>query len=166
MPAAPPVSPNPAPTRPKQVDTSFTLWVVSSTLSLVAFVVVLLLYRDETVEVARAGLQGGDQPLSDANVEAAVTATFVFTGVVAALFFGLYLLFAFKMRAGRGWARIVLAVLGGLGVMSSLYNLVGGNTGVLTLVLDVAQIAIVGTAIYLMFTREATDYFELAKRAG
>ena len=36
------------------------------------------------------------------------------------IFAGLYLLFAFKMRAGRNWARITLTVLGILGVLGSI----------------------------------------------
>jgi len=45
--------------------------------------------------------------------------------VLAVIFAGLYVLFAFKLRAGRNWARIVLTVIAAL----DLLTLVSGSAG-------------------------------------
>ncbi|SDD43276.1 hypothetical protein [Actinokineospora iranica] len=169
FPTAPPVDPRSlpqTPARPKQVDTAFTLWMVSAGLSLLGFVLTLVFGQDATREAARKSFEDTGRPFTEADVDTAVTAALIFTGFFALLFFGLYLLFAFKMRAGRNWARLTLAILGGLGLLYALYGLAAGGQGALETVVGIVQIALVGTAIYLMYTKESSAYFDAAKRAS
>ena len=169
MPSAPPIGDREyaqAPTRPKPVNTAFTLWVVNAALGLITFVVSLLVGGDAARDAARDQLRASGETISDAQIDSAVTAALAVAGIIAALFFALYLLFAFKMRAGRNWARIVLTVLGVLGIISNLYSLAAGGAGGVGLVLTVIQVALIGTAIFLMWQKESTHYFEAAKHAG
>jgi hypothetical protein len=154
-----------APVRPKPVDTSFMLWMVTAGLGVLGFIVSLAVGGDIARENAAKALRDQGKEATDSAIDAALTFGFVFAGVVAAVFFGLFLLFAFKMRAGRNWARIVLAVLGGLSLILNLVGLFGGGGGALTMILTVVQIALVGGAIYFMFVKESAAYFVTAKRA-
>ncbi|MCG8915460.1 hypothetical protein L6E12_06630 [Actinokineospora sp. PR83] len=169
MPAAPPLSDREMGqplSRPKPVDTAFTLWIANAALSLIAFVVSLTIGGDALREAARESARAGGGNLSDSEIDTAVSAGLAFSGVIAVLFFALYLLFAFKMRAGRNWARITLTVLGALGLISSLFGLLGGTLDGLSIVLTIIQIALIGTAIFMMWQKESTHYFEAVKRAG
>ena len=92
----------------------------------------------------------------------------VFAVVVFVIVAGLYLLFAFKMKAGRNWARITLTVLGILGVLTSItpssrsvtvngqvYESSSGP-GWITAVLTLA-------AVLLMFVGGANEFFTVSK---
>lgn len=149
--------------RPKPVDTSFMLWMANAALGLIGFLVTISIGRDATRQQIVDQLRAQGETFSESQVDSLVTAGIVFAGVVAAVFFGLYLLFAFKMRAGRNWARITLAVLGGLALVLSLIGLTSGGNA-LNMILTLLQIALIGGAIYFMYTKEASQYFEAAKR--
>lgn len=73
------------------------------------------------------------------------------------------LLFAILMRRGQNWARIVLAVIGGLLALFALVSLVGGTVS------DVVQalltLVVVIAALVLMFTELANTWFA-AQRAN
>ncbi len=81
--------------------------------------------------------------------------------VIALIFAALYLLFAFKMRQGRNWARITLTVLGGIGVLMGVLGLLfsTGALGVLGLLLSIVQLVLIVAAIYFMFRPAANAYF-------
>lgn len=61
------------------------------------------------------------------------------------------------MRKGRNWARIVLAVIGGLGVLSGFYSLTTESGGQLALTV-VSLIVVIG-AIVTMFLPGANPWF-------
>lgn len=153
------------PARPKHVDTAFTLWIASAALSLIVGILTFVIGRDAARDGARKALEDSGGSFTENDVETAVTVAITFTAVIALIFFGLYLLFAYKMRAGRNWARIVLAILGVIGLIMSVLSLVSGGDA-FSMIINVIQIALVGAAIYFMFTKEATAYFDSAKRAA
>ncbi|WP_424190088.1 hypothetical protein ACOBQX_14705 [Actinokineospora sp. G85] len=165
MPSAPPVGHGAPLTRPKQVDTSFMLWLVNAAINILGFIVTLTIGSDVLRDQVReqAGVSGG---LSDSEIDTAVTAALTVSGIIAVAFFALYVLFAFKMRAGRNWARITLTVLGVLGVLSGLYSLASGDGGVVGIILNVVQVVLIGTALFLMWQKPSTEYFEASKRVG
>ncbi|HVK22207.1 MAG TPA: hypothetical protein VM677_12695 [Actinokineospora sp.] len=154
--------PRAAPHRPPSVDRSFQLWLASGVLGIVGFILTFTIgkdtFRDEVVKTLR---ESGTS-YTDADIDNALTIGLVFAAIVAAAFFGLYLLFAFKMRAGRNWARVVLAVLGGLGLLLNVLSLASSNTT--DTIITVVQIALVGAAVYFMFTKESAEYFDAVKR--
>jgi len=53
------------------------------------------------------------------DVNGLINALKVILVVIFLIFMAVYLLFAFKMRAGRNWARIVLTVFGALTILSA-----------------------------------------------
>ncbi|MBW0009328.1 MAG: hypothetical protein JO063_04270, partial [Pseudonocardiales bacterium] len=90
------------------------------------------------------------------TIESATTAGFIIGSVLGLLVVAAELVFVFLMRGGRNWARIVLAVLGGLGVLLGLIGLaIGGGsiTGPLPLLLLIG-------AIVTMFLPPANAWFQ------
>ena len=108
---------------PTTVTVSFWLYIVGAVLGVVAAIVGFLAVPaaiDQAVEAARS--QGTDTGGVDVEGIARGVAIggAVFGAVVALVFTVLTILFALKMRQGRNWARIVLAVFAGLQVFGVL----------------------------------------------
>ena len=108
---------------------------------------------------------------SGVSVATAVNIAKISTVVAGVIFLGLYLLFAFKMRAGRNWARVVLTVLSALSILSSFSAsasvTVNGHiykssstqiSGVIGAILGVV-------AIVLMYLAASNAYFSASKAA-
>ncbi|MEP6561107.1 MAG: hypothetical protein ABJD68_08535, partial [Nakamurella sp.] len=102
------------------------------------------------------------------DVNTLVTTVKIISVVSFLIFAAVYLLFAFKMRAGRNWARIVLTVFGALTLLSSVSRTASSVTfngqtyattsgpGWVTAVL-----ALVG--IILMYVGQSNKYFTDSK---
>ncbi|MGH3874575.1 MAG: hypothetical protein ACRDSR_24255 [Pseudonocardiaceae bacterium] len=142
-------------TRPKEVDTSFWLWLTTVALG---FIGVLGSYpqlerlQREAAERALAE----DPTLDRSSMESVMAAVPVVVVVIVLLFVLAELVVVFLMRGGRNWARIVLAVLGGLGV---LFGLIGLTAGGLASIGSLLQLLILGGAIVTMFLPPANAWF-------
>lgn len=159
--AQPPAAPAGPP--PQQVQTSFLLWAVIVLLQLVG--IALTFAERETLraaaeEQARARDGGRIDPQA---VDTIVTVGLVFGVVLAVLFAAAILVCAIFMRRGRNWARIVLAVLGGLLALFALVSLVGGTVS--AVVQSLLTLVVVIAALVLMFTEPANTWFA-ARRAS
>ena len=137
---------------PTPVQVSFWLWVVTVVLSLIGAVVGFT-QRDALMTALRAA---NVQHLTEDQRQAAATVSLAVAAVIAVVFAGLYLLFAFKARAGRNWARITLTVLT---VLRVLFLFAGFS--VLAVISVVAAVA----ATVLLFLPEANQFFTASKRA-
>ncbi|MBB5896029.1 hypothetical protein ACFFS4_25040 [Kutzneria kofuensis] len=93
-------------TPPPAILGAFGLWLVSTALGVVTAILVLT-EKDTLV----AGIKAAGGSLSDAQVDSAATVAITMLVVVAIVFAALYLWLAFKLKAGRNWARVTLAVL-------------------------------------------------------
>ncbi|HWR46859.1 MAG TPA: hypothetical protein VN327_04445 [Pseudonocardiaceae bacterium] len=142
-------------TRPKEVEISFWLWIATLVLGVVGAVAAysqINQIRANTIDRALAQNPAANQSM----IERAATAGFVVGVVLVLLIVAAELVFVFLMRGGRNWARIVLAVLGGLGVLFGLIGLaIGGGsvTGLLQLLLLIG-------AIVTMFLPSANAWFQ------
>jgi hypothetical protein len=108
-----------APARPGTIEGAFWAFVASTVLGLVGGIL-LFVNRDALVDTLRTADRQRGGTLTDAQIDQAATITLVISVVIVVLIAALYLLFAFKLRAGRNWARIVLTVLTALHVISLL----------------------------------------------
>jgi len=112
-------SPTPA---PREVQTAFRLGIASVVVGLVE-----LLLRNTIADpyammermMRRSSRGGSAAHLSHSYL----TALLVVGAVFAVLGFALRVFLLFKMRAGRNWARIVLTVLIGMGLLGTLFSL-------------------------------------------
>lgn len=147
--------------RPREVDASFWLWVASFVLGVISLLYFLTDFdtiRDTALEEARRQLHR--QPgagVTGQQLDAIATAGLVIGAVIGVALTALQLLFAFLMRAGRNWARIVLAVFGVLGVLSGLYS-TSSEAGAQS-VLSVVSLLVVLGALVTMFLPGANPWF-------
>jgi hypothetical protein len=133
---------------PKEVQLSFWLWIVGAVLSVIGALFAFT-QRDTLLEEARKRPDTGG--FSEAQLDAVVITGLIVGVVIALAFAGLYVLFAFKARAGRNWARIALTVLTALGVLALA---IGGFSvaGILSTVVSVV-------AVVLLFLPASNQHF-------
>jgi hypothetical protein len=155
------------PARPTSVTLAFFAWLLMTALSLLSLIFVLTSpIWDQAVD---AGLRAADT--NGVSIDASTLVnTAKITSVVGFLIgAGLYLLFAFKMRAGRNWARVVLTVIGALGVLSAVLPTyrsvtVNGTTYVVqNYGIHWISLALLVAALVLMFVPASNAYFTASK---
>jgi len=160
----------PEPVRPNTVTYAFWCWILTTVASLVTLIITLT--SSVWTDAVNAGVRQSGQPVN-IDVQALVNTVKIVSVLVFLVFAAVYLLFAFKMRAGRNWARIVLTVFGALTLLSAFNTTtssvtVNGQTyasssgsGWVTAVLALA-------GIILMYVGQSNKYFadSKARRLG
>ncbi|SFW85318.1 hypothetical protein [Amycolatopsis australiensis] len=141
--------------RPSTVEGAFWAFIASTVLGLVGGVLIFA-SRDAIAAALRDSTRRSGGTLTDAQIDQAVNITMIVALVIAVIIAALYLLFAFKLRAGRNWARIVLTVITAL----QLISLLAGQSTVLGYVSVAA--AVVG--VILSFLTPSNAYFAAAAR--
>jgi uncharacterized membrane protein len=148
--------------RPKSVDNAFMVWLTSAAIGVLSLILSISLGRDQIRDAARTSLQGQNKAFTEADLNNAVTIATVFAILVGIIIAGLFLLFAYKMRAGRNWARITLTVLGALSILFTILGV--GNSGVASLIVSLIQAALILIAVYFMYRPDANQYFAAGRR--
>ncbi len=77
---------------------------------------------------------------------------------------GLWLWMAWKNGQGRGWARIVATVLGGLNVVMTLFSVASGNATALAMVLGLVNLVLAVAILVLLWKKESSAFY--AARSG
>lgn len=142
-----------AQTRPKEVVFSFWLWIGTFVLGVVGILPVFTQFdqlRAEAIDQALAQ----DPTLDRSSIESIATGALVTGAVMVLLFVVAELVVVFLMRGGRNWARIVLAVLGGLGVLFWLAVTIGAGSAA-----GLLQLLVLIGAIVTMFLPAANAWF-------
>jgi len=158
LPPSYPASSSPAPaaggpvTPPQQVNIAFWLYIVGAALSLISLIVSLATVGSLKDEVQRQ-LAAQGQQISDSALNATVTASVTFAIVFGILYIAAYVLFAYFMRRGANWARIVLLVV----TVLSLFGILGGFG------IGAARVVVGVIATILIFLKPANDYFREVK---
>ena len=145
-----------AETRPKEVEISFWLWTSTIVLGLLGSVPILFQFDQLRAEAISQAL-ARDPALDRSTIESVTTGALVAGAVIGLLLIVAQVIFVFLMRGGRNWARIVLAVLGGLVV---LFGLIGfaGTTGAIGAGSLLQLLLLIG-AIVTMFLPAANAWF-------
>lgn len=132
------------PAVPRDVNIAFAVWVLSMVLS----TILQLVDVNGFVEVYQKQLanQPPEAQLSAGTLKGVYIVAVIAVGLVM-------LLFAWKMRQGRNWARVLLAVL----ALVSLY--VQGTTVGISDWLAVVGVVITATGLVYMFMPPANAYF-------
>lgn len=128
---------------------------VAATLVGLAGAVALFFSRDALTDTMRRANGQNAARLTDAQIDQAVTVGIIVGVVIAVAIALLRLLFAFKLRAGRNWARIVLTVLTALEVVSLL---AGQST-----VIGYVSTALAVLGVILSFLPESNQYIAAVK---
>ncbi len=159
---------------PRLLEIARWLWVASV---LVGFVRSYVQLSDRGMLVSE--LHKAAPELSQKQIDSAANSGVMFSLVFSLAILGVYVLFSTRMVQGRGWARRVLAALGGLSVLGTVITLLAvatlgmaattEMTGVRVEPLDLAFSVIVlildAAALVAMFHPSSNRYFtEIAAR--
>ncbi|MEV7094962.1 hypothetical protein AB0M80_19205 [Amycolatopsis sp. NPDC051045] len=144
----------PAPPRPGTIEAAFWAFIAAPVIGLIGGLLIFA-DRDKIAATLRDTNRQRGGNLTDAQIDQTVNVTMITAVVIAVIIAALYLLFAFKLRAGRNWARIVLTVLAALQLISLLtgQSTIGGYLAVLA--------AVVG--VVLSFTGPSNAYIAAVK---
>ncbi|MEU0797459.1 hypothetical protein ABZ342_45975 [Amycolatopsis sp. NPDC005961] len=140
--------------RPSTVEGAFWAFIASTVIGLIGG---LLIFgnRDAITDALRNSNRQNGGGLTETQIDQAVNIAMITAVVIAVVIAALYLLFAFKLRAGRNWARIVLTVLTALQLISLL---VGQSTIVAYFGVLAAAVGVV-----LSFMAPSNAYFASTK---
>jgi hypothetical protein len=157
FPAAPPPSEAPQQTYepPTEIQAAFWCFIAAAVVIVVGGLLSLG-SKQQIIDTLRAN-NTSNLTADEINSVASVTLTALL--VVAIIIAGLFVLFAFKVRAGRNWARITLAIVAVLDLISLLNS--RGSASILSYIGVIA--AVVGAI--LAFTPKASEYMAAVKRA-
>ncbi|RVW10331.1 hypothetical protein EGT67_08045 [Prescottella agglutinans] len=154
---------------PADVQTAFQLWFVVAALGVVYLIAALLfVYSDRTSFVDQLMDEFAKQPdvtVTRSQAEQLLVFGLVATGVFLTLVLGgLTVLFDFKMRKGKNWARMLLTMAGVFTVFSAIPTVFGAGaaTGTAALVMGgagILQAVVAVGAIVLMHRKESNEYF-------
>ncbi|MFC0115196.1 hypothetical protein [Kibdelosporangium aridum] len=139
----PPEQKPPKPAVPKEVNIAFAVWVLSAVVSAVLQAV------DADVFVQQFVQQSAGRPEAQLPPSTIKTMFYFALGVVALLM----VLFAWRMRAGRNWARILLTVFAVFGLLTQA-SAVG-----MTSVVGLVSVVITATGLVFMFMPPSNEYF-------
>jgi hypothetical protein len=143
--------------RPMTVRAGLGAFVAAIVLSVVAQIVTLLNY-DRIVDWTFANL--GVERTADVEAALASAETSATVGsVVGFLFIACYALFVWFAWQGRNWARIVLWVLGGLGIISGLAGLAVGSPLPFLGALNVFQLLILIAGVVLLALKPSNEWY-------
>nr|WP_042182469.1 hypothetical protein [Kibdelosporangium sp. MJ126-NF4]CEL15004.1 hypothetical protein [Kibdelosporangium sp. MJ126-NF4]CTQ93400.1 hypothetical protein [Kibdelosporangium sp. MJ126-NF4] len=129
---------------PKEINIAFAVWVLSSVLSAV------LQALDTDVFVEQFMKTTANQPAEAQLSTSTVRTMFYVALIVVAL---LMLLFAWKMRSGRNWARILLTALAVFGLLTQASAVGFGDW------LTVVSVVITAAGLVYMFVPPSNAYF-------
>jgi ABC-type transport system involved in cytochrome bd biosynthesis fused ATPase/permease subunit len=113
-----------APRPPTEIVGAFWAYLVAAIAWLIGGLLVIGNKQQIADALRSANNQGG--ALTESQIDTAANVGVILVVVVAVVISSLYALFAFKLKAGRNWARIVLTVLAALALISLLLG-TGGN---------------------------------------
>lgn len=150
------------PACPTTVTTAFWIAMVVPVLVTVLYAVYMLLGLQFFNERMTSGLGSGPSTDGMREVATGVATAFVFLFGVVIVLYGvltaLWILFGFKMRAGRNWARVTLTVFAALWGLTSVVALVSGGA---TFQSGGAELQMPGGLIALNYVQNALSLFAM-----
>lgn len=161
----------PPPAKPGSVALAEKLMYGGAALTLISGLLGLFTDQDAVRDSVRESLEAAGQATDKASIDAALqlgTITGVIFAVIGA---ALWALMGWLNGKGIGWARIVATILGVLGVLVTIFGLVGSailpgavaTGGALSMVLSVL-IGIVALAVVVLLWRPDASAFFAARR--
>lgn len=139
---------------PSTITVAFYCYVVSTVIGIVSALLLLGSKNDIADQLRKTNTAG----LSEDQIQSAAQVALVVAVVIALLFALVYLWLAFKLRAGRNWARITLTVLTALQVVSLATGRGGTVIGYLALLL-----AVIG--LVFAWLGQSNEYINTVKRS-
>lgn len=92
--------------------------------------------------------------------EEAVRMSVIGGGVVAIIFAGLWVVLAIALRKGAGWARIVLTVLAGIGVVFGIFGLATAAQSAVFMVVGLVTLVLEVALLYFLWQKDSSAYLK------
>jgi hypothetical protein len=155
----------PAPvTRPPAIDKAVLLMKIGAGLSLVAGLLGLT-QGDAIREATRKSLEEAGVSFTPADLDRAVQFGTIGGVVTAVIFAGLWWLMAVMNAKGRSWARILSTIFFGLSLLSFVWGMSQpAGREPLNLILSVLEVLVGAAAVWFMWQKESSAYYEAASR--
>lgn len=143
---------------PSTIQYAWILMIVTAVIGVIS-AILLIADKNKFIDQVRKNSPGKTTAQYNTTYNAAVA----FVLVVGIVFGLLYVFFAWKIRQGRGWARIVVTVLLVLGILGGISNVASSNYGGLAKVLGVIGLLLDIAVLVLVWLRPSSDYFKSVK---
>jgi hypothetical protein len=145
-------------TPPQQLVGAFWAYVAAALVGVVGGLLVLG-QKQQIIDALRTSNAQQNSQLSDSQLQTLASASITVALVIALVIAALYVFFAFKLKAGRNWARIVLTIIAVLALLSLL---LGRGGSILSFVGEVA--AVIGAV--LSYMPQSSAYISAVKNSG
>lgn len=156
MPSYSPVPTGPI-TRPKSMDLAVRLMQAGGVLSILSLLSVFLMQGSLKESVAKQ-MRDADPSVSQSTIDAAITVGIAIGVVMGLIGAALWFWMAAANGKGRSWARIVATVFFAISLLMTVLSF-GSAQSVLSRVLGLLSLAIGAAAIFFMYQKESTAYY-------
>jgi hypothetical protein len=150
--------------RPQAVETAYLLWLVAAGVAilsnLIGFFTAQAIVDDAVKDLESLGDLGPEFQQALADAKSPGYGSIIFALILAAV----WVVVVMQMRKGQNWARILLTVLGGLGVLFGIFGVAVlfsvGFLGVVQGLLALVSYAAIVGGIVFMFKPESNHFFK------
>jgi hypothetical protein len=143
---------------PSQLVGAFWAYIVAAVVGVVGGLLVLT-QKQQILDALRESNSQQNSNLSESQLQSLANASIGVAVVIALVIAALYVFFAFKLKAGRNWARILLTIIAVLALLSLI---TGRGGSILSFIGEVA--AVVGAV--LSYLPQSSAYISAVKRSG
>lgn len=151
-------------TRPPAIDKAVMLMKVGAALSIISGLLSLTM-RSAYREISEKALRDGSQPVTAENIDLGTNMALGFAIASGLIGAALWWWMAVMNNKGKSWARILSTIFFGISVLSFVYGLSTG-TPMLGIVLSVLSLLVGAGAVWFMWQKESTNYYEAASRTA
>jgi O-antigen/teichoic acid export membrane protein len=138
--------------RPQSIRTAVMLMYVGSGLAALQILISFFL-----IDSLRDQIREDNPNFTESEVNSGANISLAFIVVVGLIGVGLWIWMARENGEGKSWARIVATVLGGIGILLTLFTLLGGGMGASLFGLVNLVLAIV--ILVMLYRRDASEYY-------
>jgi hypothetical protein len=140
--------------RPQSIRRAVTLMRVGAGLAVLQILISLLF-----IDSIRDQVREDNPTFTDSEVNTGANIFLAVSVVVGLIGVGLWLWMAHENGEGKSWARTVATVFGVLGILSSLFTLLGGGGAAILFGLVELVLAIV--ILVLLYSRDSSEYYRV-----
>ena len=160
LPAYPaPMTPDATTDTPRQSPPPAVVTAVRLMLLNVGFVVVSLVVSLATRSHLRSVLAHRHPEYTPSHLDAMVNAAVISGAIFGLIIAAAYTWLAFRVRAGRNWARVTTFVLAGLGILSAFGGVASSSRTTVGILLNLVALLLDGSVIALLARKQSSDYF-------
>lgn len=111
-------------------------------------------------DAIRDAIRDSDDSLTADELDTAVNVGITISVVIGLIGIGLWLWMAQTNGQGKPWARTVATVLGGLNVLSALFNVAGGQMTAVSAIFTAISLALAVSILILLYRPDANRFYD------